>query len=466
MTDRREARPATFDSATAMVAAVARFQAGQDFPVLGMAHGDWLRPLLAGLNRLPRSARNWVYRMGSGREGLPPDVVARADAERLAEGITGRYGTGPYDSALIGSTPGAAVHLAAALGAPLLPQTILLPVARHGVGVDDPAADVEACRGVAADLLAANPDLVVHQMFDPCQDRLTLARFAYFRVKRRRLGPAYEQFLRRTLSPGATIVVVDSSRTWPVTTVGDRHYFQFGGIGDISPDEYRRGSERIARFLADQGSAQRGWTPPPADADAPEAEWGLDRALLDDVQRFADAHGYRVVRLTFDDADSLSPLVAELYRWWYRRLGRPDDHLYVESFVLLDPLWVLRAGAVPYWMTFNSDTAANHLERYLGQSGPFRRIDLSLIANGMRSPGLASVERWRSILGQATAEGRFAGTDPRRYPSDLASFARYRDVLRHSRPLYPLPEPLPAGAVAGFFADRGPELAVGVSASD
>lgn len=406
-----EARPADFDSATAMVSAAARFLQGQAFPVLGKPHGDLLRPLLVSLNQLPRAARNWIYRTGSGREGLDPKLVAGADAEHLARGVTGRYAPGRHPAALVGSTPGSAVHLAACLGAPLLPQTLLLPV-RRDVGIDDPEADIAAVQGVARELLDRNPDLVVHQMFDPCQDRLTLKRFSYFRVKRLRLGPAYESFLAASLLPGATIFVVRSDHCWPTTALGDRHFFQFGGVGGLAPEEYRDGSRRIAHFLGSQGSPHVGWEPPAPDAERPEAEWGFQPALLDDVHPFAQERGYRVRTIMFDEPDGLSPLVAELYRWWYRQLRRPDDRLFVESFVLLDPYWVLRAGVVPYWMTFNSDNAASHLGHYLECSGPFPSIDIALIANGMSAAGLPRPSTGASCNGMPPTEASWPVSTP------------------------------------------------------
>ena len=60
---------------------------------------------------------------------------------------------------------------------------------------DDPMRAAHAFDDTARALLAANPDLVLHHMHDPNQDRSTLRRLAYFRVKRTRLGPAYEKFL-------------------------------------------------------------------------------------------------------------------------------------------------------------------------------------------------------------------------------------------------------------------------------
>jgi hypothetical protein len=55
----------------------------------------------------------------------------------------------------------------------------------------------------------------------------------------------------------------------------------------------------------------------------PEAEWGFAPALRDDVEDFARRHGYRVQRVVFEDAEDVSPMVADLYRWWYQGWASP-----------------------------------------------------------------------------------------------------------------------------------------------
>ncbi len=233
-----------------MVGATARFLEGKDFPLLGSPRAGWLRPFLVSANVLPDDARKWLYRMGSGRDALAADVVARLSAEDLASQVVDRYPPRSYPAALVGSTPGSAVHLCAALGAPLLPQTLLVPLRRRGVSPDDPQADVVASREAAAAMLEANPELVLHHMFDPNADRITLARFTYFRIKWIRLSLAYRRFLVRHLAPGAVILVSDCRHRWPVTTVGERHLFQFGGVGST-----RRSCVRAA--TASPGSSNR-----------------------------------------------------------------------------------------------------------------------------------------------------------------------------------------------------------------
>lgn len=448
----RRPRPADFDSATVMASASGRFLEGRSFPVLGKRYGELLRPVLVGLNHLPEPARRWIYRVGSGREGLPAEVLRRADSDELARTVTRRYARDRYPGVLIGSTPGSAVHLAAALGMPLLPQTLLLPLRHRGIGIDDPQADIAEARPVAEALLAANPDLVVHHMADPTNDRLTLARFSYFRVKRTALGHEYEKFLAERIEPGGTVYVIESRHCWPTTRIADRYFFQFGGVGGLSPKEYLQGGPRVEEFLAAQGSARTSWSPPEPDAERPEAEWGLQPELVTDVQRVAGRLGLRVVRVCFDHADDLSPFVAELYRWWYRRLGRPDDRLFVESFVLVDPYWVLRAGAVPYWTTFNALPGVERLTEYLDNAEPYDTIEATLISNGTWTPALAGPDEWAPVLARTRSDGRLAGVDPRRFPTDLAVFARYRDTLRRARPRWGLPAPLRPADLDEFAA--------------
>jgi hypothetical protein len=99
--------------------------------------------------------------------------------------------------------------------------------------------------------------------------------------------------------------------------------FQQGALGGATVSEAHQGSERVADYLRRYGSHRRRWDPPPPDADRPEAEWGFEPALGEDVERFAADRGYRVRRIVFDQPEDLSPLVADLYRDWYRRRGLP-----------------------------------------------------------------------------------------------------------------------------------------------
>src|SRR2546423_7577477 len=200
---------AGFDSASAMPLALARFLHGRDTPPLGQPAGRMLLLIARAANRLPVRAKETIYSAASGAEAQPARRLAALDMNDIAEGITGLYPRRRYPAVMLGSSGGALVHLAAALGIPWLPQTLLLPLRQRTVPVDDPTRAVHAFDATARALLDGNPDLVLHQMHDPNQDRLTLRRVAYFRVKRTRLGAAYERFLTQTLTPGGVVLLVE-----------------------------------------------------------------------------------------------------------------------------------------------------------------------------------------------------------------------------------------------------------------
>ncbi|MEV6843571.1 hypothetical protein [Actinoplanes sp. NPDC051411] len=445
---------AGFDSASAMVVALARFLHGRDTPPLGKPVFGALRPVAAVAARLPEGTRQWIYSMFSGAEGRPEAEVARFDADAVARAIAGVYPRRRYPAVAIGSSNGALTHLYAALGVPWLPQTMLLPVRQRGISPDDPARAVHAFDRTARALLDRNPDLVLHHMHDPNQDRLTLRRMAYFRVKRTRLGPAYEQFLTDVLEPDGTVLLAECGQQWPVTTVGERHVFQFGAVGGMPPAEYREAGAPLADYLRRYRAPVRRWQAPPADADAPEAEWGFEPGLREDVTTFATRRGFRVQRLSFDEAEDVSSLVADLYRWWYAQRGLPATRLLVDSFMMLDPWWTLRIGAVPYWTAFPVRPSLDRLHHYLDEADPYDFVQLGLFCHGVDSVGMAGADQWRTVLRRARSAGSFAGVSPRRYPSDPQTFFNFQRALRAVPDRHALPPPLPLATAAAFLHDR------------
>lgn len=416
---------ADFDSASAFLRASARGLRGEGFDRLGQGRLPAAGARLSGL--LPESVRRWVYTAAGAAESVPANRLGDIDSERVADWVVNHYdAAGRYPMAFVGSSNGALTHLCTALGAPWLPQTMLVPVRWPGNDPDLPDAALRFGAATAGPLLERNPDLALHHMHDPNQDRLMVGRMAYFRVKRRRLGAAYRRFLADTLAEGAPLVLVDDRSRWPVTDVAERHVFQAGARGGLEPSEYRHGSDRLARFQRAQGSTRDTPRTPAPDRESAEAEWGFADELADDVLAFAEETGHPVYRLRLAEPEALSPVVAELLR--RRGTGR---RLLVESFILVDPVRAARIGAAPFWTVFGVEPSADALERYLDRVEPYERIDIVLFNHGVRSAGLADVDRWRALARRATVSGRLLGVRPDRYPADFASLVRYSAALRH-----------------------------------
>ncbi|MCW3819745.1 hypothetical protein ONA91_35450 [Micromonospora sp. DR5-3] len=444
---------AGFDSASAMVVALARFLHGRGTPPLGNSAFRALRPAAAVAARLPVTTRQWIYSVFSGAEGRREADIARIDAETVAASVAALYPRRRYPAVVIGSSNGALTHLCAALGVPWLPQTLLLPVRQQQVPPDDPMRAAHAFDRTARALLDRNPALVLHHMHDPNQDRLTLRRMAYFRVKHTRLGRAYEKFITDLLEPGGTILIAECGQQWPTTRIGRRHLFQLGAVGGMPPEEYRTGGPRVADYLRRYGAAVSGWQAPPADADSPEAEWGFEPVLRDDITAFADRHGFRTTRLMFDQPEDLSPPIADLYRWWYRQRGLPANRLLIDSFILLDPWWTLRTGSVPYWTAFPVQSSLAGLHRYLDGGDGYDYLHLALFCHGVDSVGVATAGQWRQLLRRARIEGAFAGVSPSRYPNDPYTFFGHQRALRAIPDRYPNPQPLPLNTFKAFLRD-------------
>lgn len=442
---------ANFDSASALMQALGQFLRGQDFPRVGAS--ALTTPLAPVINALPRRVREAGFTWGGWREAVPPHEAGRIRSEEIGHWIASSYPRRPYPAAMIGSASGAAISLCAALGIPWLPQTTLLLVRRSGVDIDEPRAILEAGKVAATPVLEANPDLALHHMHDANQDRLMVHRVEHFRLKRQRLGKALEEFLAETVIPGGTLFLAECGRRWPTTRVADRYVFQLGGVGGATSQEYLRGSPRVTALLRRYRSRHQTWDAPDPDGERPEAEWGFDPTLREDVIRFAQARGYRVRRILFDEPDDFSPLVADLYRWWYRQRGLDASRLLVQTFVQSEPWWTLRTGSVPFWLVFSVEPAARRLERYLEHAPPFDDIRLTLFSHGTDSIGLASVERWHAILNRAGKGGSFLGTDTRAYPWDFAAYLRYSRAVRQLPSRVPMPPPLSLEQLDAFLAE-------------
>ncbi len=226
----------------------------------------------------------------------------------------------------------------------------------------------------------------------------------HFRVTWHRLSRAYKAFLSRSLLAGGSILVVDNG---------------------VAPS-------------------------------APHQQGGIDPGLRDDLLDFARRRGVGVVRLAVGEPRDLSPLVADLYGWWYRRRGIIARRLLATSLIVTDPLWTFRLGAVPFWLEFVAEPSAGGLERYLEMRPPFDYINLCLFQQERPGAEVPPIERWHAILARAKRRGDFVGVDAASYPADISSFGRYQAAIKRIPARYPVPAALPLDDFGGFlrYAER------------
>lgn len=387
---------------------------------------DWM---VGRIERLPESVLAAIYRQSGRSDAVSARRVDGVRADELASWVVQHYPRRRYPVVFLGSSNGAVTHLAAALGAPWLPQTLLLAVKTSGLDPDDPTAGLQALRPIGQRFLAANPGMELHHMHDPVQDRLMIAGMAYFRVKFRELPGPYRAFLAECLEPGGTIVLVDCTLKWPVTAVGDRHVFQFGALGGATEREFRYGGPRVAEFLRRQGVDRDSWRPPPADQESPEAEWGFAEPLAADLEATPAELGLRVERLRFGQPEHISPLIADLFRDWYAGQGLPSSQLVVSSFLLMDPMLTIRTGSVPYWALFPTQPSLDRLTGYLSSTSAYDYIRVTIFPHGAHSIGLPSVGEWEAVTRAARRHGELIAVHPDRYPRHFRALTGFHHEL-------------------------------------
>lgn len=138
-----------------------------------------------------------------------------------------------------------------------------------------------------------------------------------------------------------------------------------------------------------------------------------------------------------NEPEDLSPLVADLYRWWYMQKGIPATRLLAEMFFLIEPYWSLCTGSIPFWLAFNAASSAEAIEKYLRNKNEFDEIYLMLFNHGEKGMGLATIEQWKAVLSNAKKKSSFIGAQPDKYPFDFSIYTRYeKDLLKKFKERY------------------------------
>jgi len=430
---------ALFDSATALLAAVSSALRGERFPHLG--NPGWAGRAVRVGGRLPWPVLKQIYTRIGAAEGVDPNRLGDVDLAAVARWVADHYPRRPYPGVVVGSSNGAVAHLAAAVGLPLLPGTVLVPVKRVG----DPERPIEAMRfgeRHAPALLRRNPGVILHHMHDQEQDSLMVARMTYFRMKWQRLPAAYEQFLSQLLAPAAPVILLDDRSSWPVARIGDRHVFQPGAQGGLTPENY----------------LNRPHTPA-TDDHAPEAEWGADPSFNAAVRDWCRRSGRRLVTLTLPGPQHAAHPVATVLRDWNRARRERTDQLLVPTFVVGDPWLTINTASVPFWAYFSVQPALAALEDHLARSDPYAVVRLLLFQHGTDSTGIARPADWAEVITAHGARPDFLGLDTTKFPHDIGFLGRYGpalDRLERARYLWsalPMDDALAGLDAAGLSVD-------------
>jgi hypothetical protein len=274
-----------------------------------------------------------------------------------------------FDAILFGAPNGGIVNLATAMGIPYLCSQFRVPVMIQSRPMSrdnlEPYAKVVKLLGKRWTI--KHPWSSVCCLVDPVHDRMDLGVYAHVRSKFIEVSPVYKEFIHSHLKPGGTLIFVNVTYPWIKYSLGDHIYLQVGGLGEIAPEEYITGSERLNNFLATEGTDhQGGWNLPNSElVRRPESEWGVEPELKEAVLQYCRQKGYDLLYLEHSHPAGFNILAAHAMHIKHTTTGGMCGGYSINVFWALCPTLALRARLLSCWSTFTDKSSLKILEQQL-----------------------------------------------------------------------------------------------------
>ena len=391
----------------------------------------WQRPLLKMLGYLPQGAARYVMSRFNALSGIDPHQVNNLMVSQLIQTRLEDYHgvRGPFPAIITGAAMGgASAHLSLALGGPFLPQAFVLTL-KKGSYRGSTEEYLMRSKDLAIKVSESNPGIITIQHFDPVHDEWVVRYANHLRLKLIDLPSEYKEFIHRNLEPGGAVCILDSRASWLRYQLDERSYLQVGGWGDISPEEFLSGSERIGRFCRDVGYTKYSWALDGYPLETgPESEWGCEPGLSAALEDFCHQEGFRFVRISLPDPFDYSRLAFRTVMQQLSKSGLEPAGVLVESFGQFDATAILRSGLLPVWLIFNTLDNLRYLQSIRPQFPPDKPVFFSPLVTFTVTPDIVSREGWQQAL-----EGlawKNIGARPSHYPADLWAILNWAQPLR------------------------------------
>ena len=272
-----------------------------------------------------------------------------------------------FDAVIFGAPNGGVVNLAVAMGVPYLCSQFRVPVLIGPGSRDDLEPYAKVVKLLGKRWTARHPWNSVCCLVDPVHDRMDMGVYAHVRSKFIEIPPTYKEFIQRHLKPGGTLIFVNVTYPWMKYLLGDSTYLQVGGLGEMAPKEYIKGSERMNQFLEVEGSDhQGGWNLPKYElVQRPESEWGVEPELRDAVLQYCKQRGYDLLYLEHGHPAGFNILAAHAMHLKHTADGGSCGGHFINIFWALCPTLALRARLLSCWFTFTDKASLKISEQQL-----------------------------------------------------------------------------------------------------
>lgn len=392
---------------------------------------SWFERLgLRLLGYLPSGLAQWLVQYAQRSGGLDPRAAASITSEELIINRLKDYRNlqGPFPAAVVGvAQGGATAHLARLLNAPFLPQAFVLTL-RGGSSHGDAKQYFHLSKDLAGQITNRNPDFISIQHFDPVHDGWLTRSLNHLRLKLVEMPEAYRTFIRSHVVRGGDVVYLDGGATWLRQKVGNRNYYQAGGWGGISAEEFYFGSERLTQYSTQEKLTSSSWRLSEFDIESgPESEWGSEEGLAQSLEEFCLHEGYRFDRIRFEDPNDFSLLAFLAYQQFFEAQGIQPRGAVVEMFSQFDPTVVHQGGILPIWLIFNTEDSLEFMKRMLAQVSTDLPVFFSALSTFSKTPDMVNWQDWISAL--AGRQWVNAGARASHYPADTLALLDWKKPL-------------------------------------
>ncbi|MEI6291166.1 MAG: hypothetical protein WCP19_12100, partial [Chloroflexota bacterium] len=213
--------------------------------------------------------------------------------------------------------------------------------------------------------------------------------------------------------------------------IGDRSVFQIGGWGDITPEEFLYGSERLQDYARKNHLKHASWKLRQSEfplESGPESEWGCEPGLSEQIENFCLAEGYQFVNLNLKHPEDISKLSFFTAKKMIEMDGNEPAGTQIECFSQFDCTSSFASSLLPLWLIFNTNDSANYLEKMMVQIPSNKPIFFSPLSTFSLTPDMAPWNRWEEII---KSEFVNIGTRKSHYPSDPKALLHWSDPLRN-----------------------------------
>lgn len=417
----------TFGDSAAVALAASQF-------VLRQRHFDpfpqttIIRLLTRILNRLPAQMRIGIADFISASIGRPKTGIDKLDPIAAAKWVVDGYPSDRYPGCIVGAPGLAATFLSGLTGFPFLPQPLLYN-ARRDMKLDDAQAYLDAGLELAEPLLAKYPDIEATIHYDPVHDRFLIKRLVFMRLKFLTLPPAYRTFIEKRLIPGSPVIILDCNYQWQRAEISKNCFYQLGGLGGFTPDDYIDEVPVLKDYRKDWGApSSASWKIDRAYTSGPESEWGSTGTFSDEAEECCSGSDHQAIRVAHDHPEDLSRMVFNLYRNCWQGSTGPRD-VYLGVFTHTEPRFPLVTGCLPLWVPFITEESYHFVYDTLKEwherdsiTEPSGSVYMTLHPSFCSPPDIVRLENWRTLLNEFFENVYFPGTDPGRHPSDLGCY--------------------------------------------